>query len=79
MVDSILPRCRTMAASWRSALDARGREAGDRLVIEPGERRPERLPLAQDRQPAQSRLEAFEADLLEQPVIVGDRPAPLAS
>ena len=32
--------------------------------------------LAEDRDPAQARLKAFEADLLEQPPVVGDRPAP---
>jgi hypothetical protein len=39
---------------------------------------PERLALAQDRQPRQARLEAFEAQLLEQPAVVPDRKAPLA-
>jgi hypothetical protein len=33
--------------------------------------------LAEDREPAQAGLEAFEAQLLEQPVIVGDGHAPL--
>ncbi len=32
--------------------------------------------LAEDRDPAQARLKAFEADLFEQPPVVGDRPAP---
>ena len=48
------------------------------LVVEAEERVAKRVPLAQDREPAQSRLEPFEADLLEQAPVVGDREAPLA-
>jgi hypothetical protein len=34
------------------------------------------LPLAQNGQPRQARLKAFQADLFEQPAVVGHRPAP---
>ena len=50
---------------------------GDSGRIESGEPRPEALPLAQDREPGETRLEALETDLLEEPVVVRDRPAPL--
>jgi hypothetical protein len=46
------------------------------LEVETVEGAPEALPLSQDRQPRESGLEAFEAELLEQPLIVGDREAP---
>ena len=45
--------------------------------IELGERSPKVLALAQDRQPRQPRLEPLQAQLLEQPPIVVDRPPPL--
>ena len=51
-------------------------EVGDPVELETGEGLAEILALAQDRQPRQAGLEAFEADLLEQAVVVGDRPAP---
>ena len=51
-------------------------EIGDLVEIETGESRAEILALAQDGQPGQAGLEAFEADLFEQPPIVGDRAAP---
>ncbi len=51
-------------------------ERGDPLGIEAGEAVPERLALVQDRQPAQAGLEALEAQLFEQPRVVGDRKAP---
>ena len=52
-------------------------ERRDRDRIETGERRSEVLTLAEDRQPRQARLEPFEAELLEQPVVVGDAETPL--
>ena len=44
----------------------------------PAKARAEILALAEDREPGQAGLEALEADLLEQPEVVGDRPAPFA-
>ena len=63
-----------------------GEQPGDILLaesrhlveIEAGEALPEILALAEDRQPGQARLEALEADLLEQAEIVGDRTPPFA-
>ena len=52
-------------------------EARHALRIEAGKRRAEVLALAQDGQPAQARLEAFEAELLEQAHVIADRPPPL--
>ena len=51
--------------------------AGDPLDFEAGESRPEALALAQDGEPRQSRLEALEADLLEQAPVIRDRESPL--
>src|SRR3546814_8237149 len=48
------------------------------VEVEAGEAGTEVLPLAQDGQPGQARLEALKADLLVQPEIVDDRLAPLA-
>jgi hypothetical protein len=53
-------------------------EARDFVEIEAGEGLPEILALSQDRQPRQAGLEAFEADLLIEAKIVGDRPTPFA-
>ena len=53
-------------------------EARDLVEIEAGEAFPEILALPEDRQPGQARLEALEADLLEQAKIVRDRTAPFA-
>src|SRR5690606_27032783 len=47
------------------------------LEVEAGERPAEGLALLQDRQPAQPRLEALEAELLEEAPVVAHRPAPL--
>ena len=58
-------------------LDVRRTELGDGVDVELGERTPEVLTLAQDRQPRQTGLEALEAQLLEQPGVVGDAAAPL--
>ena len=52
-------------------------EGGNRCRIEPGERRPEGLALAQDGDPCQPGLEALEAELLEQPDVVDNRTPPL--
>ena len=51
-------------------------ETGDLVEVEAGEGGAEVFAFPQDRQPGQARLEAFQADLLEQPDIVGDRTAP---
>jgi len=51
-------------------------EARNALRIEAGERRPEVLALAQDRQPGEAGLKAFEAEALEQPAFVGHRSPP---
>jgi hypothetical protein len=59
------------------ALDVTVIEVGDGRRVEPGERTPEVRALAEDREPAQSGLEALEAQLLEEPVVVLDWAAPL--
>src|SRR6185295_5601434 len=51
-------------------------EPGDRVGLEARERGPERLALAQDRQPRQAGLERLERHPLEQAALVGDRAAP---
>ena len=51
-------------------LDVALAEARDPLEVEPGERPPEVLALAQDRQPGEARLKPLEAELLEQPPVV---------
>src|SRR6188472_3680614 len=58
-------------------LDVALAEAGDLAEVEPGEGAPERLALAQDRQPGEPGLEPLERELLEQPHVLGDREAPL--
>ena len=65
------------AGVLHQARDITCREAGDALGVEALERLAEVLAFAQDRQPAQPRLETFETDFLEEPVIVADRAAPL--
>src|SRR6476469_7626000 len=52
-------------------------ERGDAIRIEPVERRPEALALAQDRQPAETGLEAFEAEPLVEAALVADGASPL--
>jgi hypothetical protein len=47
------------------------------LRIEIGERNAKRLALAQDRQPRESRLKAFETEPLEQAALVRHRSSPL--
>ena len=78
MVDSILPRWRTMPASLSSRVTSRAPNLATLLDVEAGEGAAEVLALPQDRQPRQAGLKAFEADLLEQARVVGDRPAPFA-
>src|SRR5690606_18465680 len=51
--------------------------SGDLLGVEPGERRPEVLPLAQDHQPGQTGLERLQAHPLEQGLLTAQRHAPL--
>jgi hypothetical protein len=51
-------------------------EARHRIRLEALERGPEALALAQDGQPRQTRLEAFEAESLVDPALAGDGPAP---
>ena len=58
------------------ALDILVGEGGDLVEIEAGEGLAKILALAQDGQPGQAGLKTFEADLFEQPAVVGDRPAP---
>src|SRR5215207_1730762 len=57
-------------------LDGAPGEGRDAVEVEAGERAAERLALAQDRQPREPGLEALEAELLEQPHVVGDGAAP---
>ena len=52
-------------------------EARHRIGLEPGEHLAEARTLAQDRDPAESRLEPFERHLLEQRAVAVQRPAPL--
>jgi len=52
-------------------------EPRDLLRIEPGERGPESLALAQDGQPGEPGLEPLEAQPLVDTPLRGDRPAPL--
>ncbi len=65
------------AGITEQALHIGGTESGDRLEVETGERGAEVVPLAQDGQPRKAGLKPFEADLLEQPPVIGDRPSPL--
>src|SRR5262249_62390931 len=59
------------------ALDIRFAVASHDLRIEVRERHAEVVPFAQDRQPGQARLEAFEAERLEHAALVRDGPSPL--
>src|SRR5690606_21402122 len=52
-------------------------EAGHLVQVESCEGLAERGPLSQDRQPGQTRLKPFQAQLLEEPVVFGDRKPPL--
>ena len=77
IVDSILPRWRTMPASPSSRSTSRVGERGDRVGIEARERAAVALALVEDGAPAQSRLRAFEREQLEQRGVVVRRHAPL--
>jgi hypothetical protein len=59
-------------------LDVARAHARHRLDLEAAEGAPEGLALAQDREPGEAGLEALEAELLEEPAVVGDGQAPLA-
>jgi len=72
-----LPAVADDAGVAEQAVDVGRPEPGDDPGVEVGEGAPEVVALAQDRQPRQTGLEALEADLLEQPVIVMDVPSPL--
>jgi hypothetical protein len=61
----------------QQSLDVGLAVASDHGRVEAGEHLPEAVPLAQDRQPGQPGLEPFEAELLEQSVVVDHGPAPL--
>src|SRR5262249_57700105 len=54
-----------------------GAERGDGRGLEPGERGPEVLPLAQDGEPRQPGLERLKRQALEDPGIAAHRPPPL--
>src|SRR5690606_39035903 len=58
-------------------LDPRRAVARHLVDVEIGESAAEPVALVQDGAPAQARLEAFQAQLLEQVAVVADRPAPL--
>src|SRR5882724_2728230 len=64
------------AGVQEQSLDVTLAEAGNVLRVEAGERSPEILALAQNRQPGEAGLKAFEAEALEQPAFVGDRSPP---
>jgi hypothetical protein len=49
----------------------------DRCQVEAGESAPESIPLAQDRDPREARLEALQRQQLEQAAVALERPAPL--
>jgi hypothetical protein len=57
-------------------LDVSRTEARDPVEVEFGERPSEPLALAENREPGETGLEPFEAELLEEPPVVGDRKAP---
>ena len=59
------------------ALDLGLAVVGDALVVEPVERLPEVLALAQDRQPREPGLKRLQGQPLVDAPVVGDRPAPL--
>src|SRR4051812_11062796 len=65
------------AGVGEESIDVAFAEASHALEVEAGERLAEALALAQDCQPREPRLEALQAELLEQPLVVGDREAPL--
>jgi hypothetical protein len=60
----------------KQAFDLRRAEGAKRLDVEAGEGTAEVLALSQDREPGQTRLEALEAELLEDVAVVRRRSAP---
>ena len=74
---SILPRCRTIDASSRRRATSRAAEPGNGARLEVTEGPSERVALAEDRQPRETRLEALEAELLVDPGVVEHGPTPL--
>ena len=78
MTASILPRWRTIAASPSRRSTSRSPNRATRSKSKPANAAPERLALAQDRQPREAGLKPLEAQLLEQPHVIGDGKAPLA-
>ena len=78
IVASIFARLRMMPASRHQPFDVVGVEGrDDDRRIESGEHLAEARALAQDRDPGQSRLEAFQRHLLEECAVAVQRPAPL--
>ncbi len=65
-----------MPALPRSFCTSRSPMRATRSIVESMEGFAKRVPLAQDRDPREARLESLEADLLEEPSIVGDRKSP---
>src|SRR5437660_3201197 len=59
------------------AIDVALAETSNALRVEIGERSAKRVALSQDRQPRESRLEAFETEPLEQAAFVRHRSSPL--
>jgi hypothetical protein len=57
-------------------LDVAVAEPSNLVEVEAGERAPECLAFAEDRQPREPGLKAFQTELLEQPAVVRDREAP---
>src|SRR5918993_5337289 len=72
-----LARVAEDAGLVKGAPDVALREGGNRLNLEVVERRAEVLPLPQDRQPRQARLEALEHHPLVEASVVRHRPSPL--
>jgi hypothetical protein len=64
------------AGVLQQTLDSLRVEPSHGVDVEGLEGAPEVLAFAEDGEPAQSRLETFEAELLEQAIVVGDRAAP---
>jgi hypothetical protein len=77
IADSIFPRWRTIPGSASRRATSFAENRATFRWVEAGERAAERVPLPQDRQPREARLEPFEADLLEEPPIVRDGNPPL--
>src|SRR3989442_624194 len=65
-----------MSGSFINPAASPGAKTADGSGVEAAERGAKVVPLAQDREPAEPRHEAFEDQLLEQPLVVGHGPAP---